>query len=175
MPALTEDERRLLLTIQEGLPLTPQPYAALADQLGASEEHVMEIVRSLLARGVVKRLAAVPNHYALGIRANGMSVWDVPDDQVSEIGAKLGNMPEVSHCYRRPRRPPSWPYNLFAMVHGYSRREVRAAVRRIAQELGMERVPRDIIFSTRILKKRGTRVRASGVGASGPPGAPTAN
>ncbi len=160
MSSLTEEERRLLLNVQEGLPLTTKPYAALAEQTGTSEERVMGLLRSLLERGVIKRLAAVPNHYAVGIRANGMAVWDVPDDRVAEIGEKLGRMPEVTHCYHRPRHPPHWTYNLFAMVHGYSRREVRAAVRRIAQELGIQQLPRDLLFSTRLLKKRGTRVRA---------------
>ena len=169
MSSLTEEERRFLLNVQEGLPLVSRPYAALAEQLGSSEERVMDLVRSLLQRGVIKRLAAVPDHYAVGIRANGMAVWDVPDERVSEVGEKLGRMPEVTHCYRRPRRPPSWSYNLFAMVHGYSRREVREAVSRIAQELSIEQLPHEVLFSTRLLKKRGTRVRASG--ASGPPGA----
>lgn len=167
MPPLTEEERRLLLNVQEGLPLVPQPYAALAEQLGTSEERVMALVRSLLERGAIKRLAAIPNHYAVGIRANGMAVWDVPDERVSEIGERLGRMPEVTHCYRRPRRPPDWNYNLFAMVHGYSRRDVRAAVRRIARELGIERLPHEVLFSTRLLKKRGTRVRASAGESSG--------
>jgi DNA-binding Lrp family transcriptional regulator len=170
MSSLTVEERRLLLNVQEGLPLVPKPYAALAEQIGTSEERVMELLRSLLKRGIIKRLAAVPNHYAVGIRANGMAVWDVSDDRVTEIGERLGRMPEVTHCYRRPRYPPGWPYNLFAMVHGYSRREVRAAVRRIARELGIEELPHDVIFSTRMLKKRGTRVRATAGEASEPLG-----
>ena len=120
----------------------------------------MELVRSMLAEGKIKRLAAVPNHYALGIRANGMAVWDVPDDSVSEVGSRLGQMPEVTHCYRRPRHPPDWPYNLFAMVHGYSKEEVLAAVERIARELGLAGLPHEVIFSTRPLKKQGTRVHA---------------
>ena len=157
---LTEEERQVLLAIQDGLPLVPEPYRKVADRLGMSEEQVMELVRSLLAEGKIKRLGAVPNHYALGIRANGMAVWDVPDDRVSEVGPRLGQMPEVTHCYRRPRRPPDWPYNLFAMVHGYTREEVLAAVERIARELGIDGLPYEVIFSTRVLKKQGTRVQA---------------
>jgi DNA-binding Lrp family transcriptional regulator len=157
---LTEEERQVLLAIQDGLPLVPQPYREVGDRLGMSEERVMDLVRSMLAEGKIKRLAAVPNHYALGIRANGMAVWDVPDDRVSEVGRRLGGMPEVSHCYRRPRRPPDWPYNLFAMVHGYTREEVLAVVERIARELGIDGLPHEVIFSTRVLKKQGTRVQA---------------
>jgi siroheme decarboxylase len=155
---LTEEERQVLLDIQDGLPLVPEPYRQVADRLGMSEERVMELVRSMLAEGKIKRLGAVPNHYALGIRANGMAVWDVPDDRVSEVGPRLGGMPEVTHCYRRPRQPPGWPYNLFAMVHGYTREEVLATVERIARELGLDQYPHDVIFSTRLLKKRGTRL-----------------
>ncbi len=157
---LTEEERQLLLAIQDGLPLVPEPYRQVGDRLGMSEERVMELVRSMLAEGKIKRLGAVPNHYALGIRANGMAVWDVPDDRVSELGPRLGGMPEVTHCYRRPRHPPDWPYNLFAMVHGYTREEVLATVQRIARELGLDGLPHEVLFSTRVLKKQGTRVQA---------------
>jgi len=157
---LTEEERQVLLAIQDGLPLAPEPYREVGARLGMSEERVMELVRSMLAEGKIKRLGAVPNHYALGIRANGMAVWDVPDDRVSEVGPRLGQMPEVTHCYRRPRHPPAWPYNLFAMVHGYTREEVLATVERIARELGIDGLPREVLFSTRPLKKQGTRVQA---------------
>ena len=157
---LTEEERQVLLAIQNGLPLVPQPYQEVAERLGISEERVMTLVRSMLAEGKIKRLGAVPNHYALGIRANGMAAWDVPDDRVSEVGSRLGQTPEVTHCYRRPRHPPAWPYNLFAMVHGYTRDEVLATVERIARELGIADLPHDVLFSTRLLKKRGTRVQA---------------
>ncbi len=120
----------------------------------------MALVRSMLAEGKIKRLGAVPNHYALGIRANGMAAWDVPDDRVSDVGTRLGQVPEVTHCYRRPRHPPAWPYNLFAMVHGYTKEEVLTTVERIARELGIADLPHDVLFSTRLLKKRGTRVQA---------------
>ena len=157
---LTDEERALILAIQDGLPIVPEPYRAVAEQIGTTEEHVLETLRALAARGVIKRLGAVPNHLALGFTANGMAVWDVPDDRVSEVGSRLGGMPEVSHCYRRPRRPPDWPYNLYAMVHGYTREEVMAAVERIAHELGIASLPHEVIFSTRPLKKQGTRVQA---------------
>jgi len=139
----------------------PQPYRALAERLGLSEEAVLAVLRSLIEEGKIKRLAAVPNHYALGITANAMVVWDVPDEQVSELGRRLGQQAEVTHCYRRPRHPPHWPYNLFAMVHGFSRQEVLAAVDRVSRQVGLEGMPREVIFSTRILKKQGTRVQAA--------------
>ena len=158
VPGLTSEERSLLLIVQEGIPLVPEPYAEIAHRLGSSEGQVLVALRSLLARGVIKRLSAVPNHYALGVTANGMSVWDVPDDAVSGAGKKLGERSEVTHCYRRPRQP-GWVYNLFAMVHGTSREEVLAKIEGISRELGLDGYPHDVLFSTRLLKKQGMRVR----------------
>ena len=159
---LTDEERALILAVQDGLPIMPEPYRAVAEQMGATEERVRELLRALLARGVIKRLGAVPNHIALGFTANGMAVWDVPDDRVSEAGRKVGGFPEVSHCYRRPRRPPDWPYNLFAMIHGRSRREVLAAVERIAAQAGIAGLPHAVLFSRRQFRKRGARLPTPG-------------
>jgi DNA-binding Lrp family transcriptional regulator len=153
-------ERQLILIVQEGIPLAPEPWKEIAAQLGTSQEEVLATLRSLLDRRIIKRLAAVPNHYALGVRFNGMAVWDVPDERVSEVGARLGQRTEITHCYRRPRRP-GWPYNLFAMVHGMSRQEVLRKVQEISREAGLEGLPHDILFSTRILKKQGTRIRSA--------------
>ena len=158
MSALTDEERRVLAAIQDGLPLVREPYRLVAEQLGLPEQRVLDAITSMLEQRKIKRIGAVPNHYALGITANGMSVWDVPDDRVAEIGRRLGDREEITHCYRRPRHP-GWPYNLFGMVHGRSRDDVLAAVERIARELNIARYPRDVLFSTRMLKKRGTRVR----------------
>jgi siroheme decarboxylase len=157
MATLTDEEREVLAAIQDGLPLEPEPYRVVADRIGMSEERVLAIVQSLLDQRKIKRIGAVPNHYALGITANGMSVWDVPDERAADIGRMLGDRAEVTHCYRRPRQP-GWPYNLFGMVHARTRDEVVAAVERIARELDIAQYPHDVLFSTRLLKKRGTRV-----------------
>ena len=105
------------------------------------------------------RIGAVPNHYALGYSANGMSVWDLPDARVSKLGRAVGALEFVTHCYRRPRRPPDWPYNLFAMVHGHSRTEVEEKVTEIARLLGDADRGHDLLYSTQVLKKTGLRIR----------------
>ncbi len=112
----------------------------------------------MLDAGIIRRIGAVPNHYALGYRANGMSVWNVPDEQVRELGMKIGALEAVSHCYHRPRHLPQWPYNLFAMVHGRDRAEVEAKVAEIARLLGEADRGHAILYSTRILKKTGLRI-----------------
>jgi DNA-binding Lrp family transcriptional regulator len=155
---IDERDRALIVAVQEGLPLVARPYHALAERLGWSAEEVMRRLQDLLDSGVVRRIGAVPNHYAIGWTANGMTVWDVADDQVDRLGEAVGALDFVTHCYRRPRALPAWPYNLFAMVHGTSRDEVRAKAEVIAQLLGEHCRARDVLFSTRILKKSGLRI-----------------
>ena len=155
---LDETDRRIIRATQAGLPLVPRPYHAIADQLGLTADEVMARIEDLLDFGVIRRIGVVPNHYRLGYTANGMTVWDVPDDQVDDLGQRVGALDCVSHCYHRPRHLPAWPYNLFAMVHGSSRDEVRDKAALIAELLGADCRGGDILFSTRILKKTGLRI-----------------
>ncbi|MGB4065727.1 MAG: AsnC family transcriptional regulator [Azonexus sp.] len=151
-------DRSLIVATQGGLPLVPRPYHALAEQLGLSADEVMSRLKAMLESGVIRRIGAVPNHYAIGWTANGMTVWDVADEQVDELGARIGALDFVTHCYRRPRALPAWPYNLFAMVHGASRDECSAKANEIRRLLGDACRGQDILYSTRILKKTGLRI-----------------
>ena len=159
--ALDELDRRIVRATQSGLPLVPRPYEAVGASLGISGEQVRERLQAMLAEGLIRRIGAVPNHYRLGFVANGMSVWDVADEHVDELGARIGALPFVSHCYRRPRRLPVWPYNLFAMLHGRSRDEVQAQAEQLALVLGDACRAHDILYSTAILKKTGLRISES--------------
>ena len=150
----------IVRALQDGLPLVPRPYHALAGSLGVAPEALMARLRAMLADGRVRRIGAVPNHYALGYLANGMSVWDVDDAAIGELGPRVGALPFVSHCYRRARRPPAWRYNLFAMVHGRTREEVEGKRGEIAALLGDACRAHDVLYSTRILKKSGLRFGA---------------
>jgi len=157
-PGIDETDRRIVKATQEGLPLDPRPYHAVATSLGLPPEDVMARIRRMLAKGIIRRIGVVPNHYRLGYTANGMSVWDVPDDAVGTVGPDIGNLDFVSHCYHRPRHPPVWPYNFFAMVHGRDRDEVEEKVAAIADRLGDLDRGHEILYSTRILKKTGLRL-----------------
>jgi len=152
-------DRSIIVATQAGLPLVAEPYAAIAAQLGLPAGEVVARVAALQADGIIRRIAAVPNHYALGYRANGMSVWNVADDHISELGRQLGALDYVSHCYQRPRHLPLWPYNLFAMVHGRSRADVAEKVAAIAVLLQPYCRGHDVLYSTRILKKTGLRIK----------------
>jgi DNA-binding Lrp family transcriptional regulator len=159
-PPIDAVDRQIIVATQAGLPLLVRPYHHIAAQLGLEPHDVMQRLQHMLQQGIIRRIGLVPNHYALGYRANGMSVWDVPDAQVQELGSRIGRLAFVSHCYHRPRHLPSWPYNLFAMVHGRSRQEVDAKVVMIAHLLGPHARGHAVLFSTRILKKTGLRLRS---------------
>jgi len=156
--ALDDLDRAIIAATQAGLPLTPRPYHAVAAAVGADPDVVMARFRSMLESGAIRRIGVIPNHYSLGYRANGMSVWDVDDDRASDLGRQVGALDFVSHAYLRPRHLPLWRYNLFAMVHGRDRTEVDAKVADIAALLGDACRARDILYSTRILKKTGLRL-----------------
>jgi len=158
LPLIDATDRAIIVATQAGLPLVASPYLAIAEQLGLEHEGVLQRILRMQENGVIRRIGVVPNHYALGYKANGMSVWDVPDALVDQLGAQIGALDFVSHCYCRPRHLPHWRYNLFAMVHGKSRDQVEAEVAQIAALLGEHVQAHEILYSTRILKKTGMRL-----------------
>jgi DNA-binding Lrp family transcriptional regulator len=156
--ALSEFDRELVAATQSGLPLVPRPYEAIGAMLGVSSDVVRERLAKMRAQGLVRRIGAVPNHYRLGWVSNGMTVWDVADARVDELGEEVGALPGVTHCYRRPRDLPLWPYNLFAMVHGRTRADVERQAQQIQALLGDACRGHDILYSSAILKKSGLRL-----------------
>ncbi|GGN97984.1 MULTISPECIES: Lrp/AsnC family transcriptional regulator [Haloarcula] len=161
--SLTPEELDLVLEIQGGLPVTETPYADVADAIGADTEWVLETIKRFDAEGKVRRVGAIPNHYALGYSENGMTVWDVPDDVVDEVGPAIAEFDFVTHCYERPRHEDVWPYNFFAMTHGRdeaeSERRIQQVHDRMAEYWDVGDDDWDTLFSTRILKKTGIRVK----------------
>jgi siroheme decarboxylase len=156
-PALADADKRLIAALADGLPLVPRPYAALGRALGWGEGEVIRHLRGLAEAGVVTRFGVIVRHHELGIRANAMVVWDVPEERVRAAGAALKGLPYVTLCYRRPRRPPAWPYNLFCMIHGRERAAVEALVEQATAAAGLGGCERAILFSRRRFKQRGAR------------------
>ncbi|MEK0085185.1 AsnC family protein [Benzoatithermus flavus] len=158
--ALSAADRRLLAAIETGLPLVPRPFLVVGERIGLTEAEVIEGLRSLLARGVLRRLGIVVRHHELGYRANAMTVWDVPDEMVRDAAARLVALPFVTLCYRRPRRLPLWPYNLFCMIHGRDRARVEAEIEEATRAAGLMGLPRAVLFSRRRFKQQGARYTA---------------
>lgn len=155
---LTLDEA-IIEAIQGGLPLVERPYDAIARALGIDESRVIERIGSLIADGSIKRLGVVVRHQELGYRDNAMVVWDLPDPLVDALGARIRGVPFVTLCYRRPRRPPAWPYNLFTMIHGRSRDSVLSQVSALERDMGLGSVPHAVLFSGQRFKQRGALYR----------------
>jgi DNA-binding Lrp family transcriptional regulator len=160
--ALTPDERDLVLAVQDGLPVTATPYGDVAEELGRDIDWVLRTLKRFVAEGKIRRVGVVPNHYALGYTENGMTVWNVPDELVGEVGPAVASLEFVTHCYERPRHEGVWPYNFFAMTHGRSEEESEARIERVRERMEefweVSEDDWDTLFSTRILKKTGIRL-----------------
>ena len=152
-----EPERRLISVLQEGLPLFIRPFQVIAERIGASESDVLARIGRWLEEGAIKRFGVVVRHHELGFRANAMVVHDIADEYVSELGRALAEEPAVTLCYRRPRRLPDWPYNLFCMIHGRERGEVETLIADIRQRHGLLDCPHEVLFSLTRYKQNGAR------------------
>jgi DNA-binding Lrp family transcriptional regulator len=157
---LDDIDRKLISVTQTGLNIEASPYQSIANQIGITQQEILQRLKQLLSCGIIRRVGAVPNHYKLGFTANGMTVWDVDDKKINELGSRIGQLDFVSHCYQRPRHLPMWRYNLFAMVHGGNKDEVNKKVKQIEILLGENCKAHDTLFSSAILKKTGLRLAA---------------
>ncbi|PSP85692.1 Lrp/AsnC family transcriptional regulator [Halobacteriales archaeon QS_6_64_34] len=160
--SLTPEELDLVVEIQNGLPITETPYADVADAIGADTEWVISTIKRFNQEGKVRRVGAIPNHYALGYSENGMTVWDVPDEVIDEVGPAIAEFDFVTHCYERPRHEGVWPYNFFAMTHGRSEDESERRIQQVHDRMSdywdVDEGDWDTLFSSRILKKTGIRL-----------------
>ena len=150
-------DRRLIAAVQDGLPLEPRPYAEVARVLGVDEQTVIDRLQGFIHTGLVKRLGVVVRHHELGYTANAMVVWDVADGEVDGIGERFGKIPCVTLCYRRARRRPRWPYNLYCMIHGRNRQHVETCIHELLLDPGLKDRPHAVLFSARRFRQRGAR------------------
>ncbi|MDT8281807.1 MAG: Lrp/AsnC family transcriptional regulator [Gammaproteobacteria bacterium] len=157
---LDEVDRKIVSVTQSGLPLNISPYQTVAFNIGIGEDEVLQRMQRLLDNNIIRRIGVVPNHYRLGLHANGMTVWDIDEDKIEMLGELIGQLDFVSHCYHRPRHSPLWSYNLFAMVHGHDRDAVEQKVNQIKTLLAENYTQHETLYSTAILKKTGMRLAA---------------
>lgn len=154
---LNAQQQAVAAALQDGLALVPHPYRELGARIGLDETEVIQTIEQLLRDGVIKRMGVIVRHHELGYHANAMVVWDVPDARVDDTGQWLGAQHGVTLCYRRPRRPPAWPYNLFCMIHGRDRDTVRARIHALREASPLSGLAYAVLFSTRRFKQRGAR------------------
>lgn len=149
-------DRQLIAVLSEGLPIVARPYEAVAADLGTSEADIIERIKKLEVEGALSRFGVIVRHHEIGYRANAMVVWDVPNDEVGDLGRRFADETCVTLCYQRPRGE-GWPYNLFTMIHGISRDETLANLEDMIARCGLDDIPHDVLFSTRRFKQRGAR------------------
>jgi DNA-binding Lrp family transcriptional regulator len=147
---LTDLEKQVIASVQGDLPVSPHPYSEIAARLGVSEERVLQTLKDLCDRGVIRRFGATIRHQRSGFKANAMVAWCVDEERVEEIGEIFAAFMEVSHCYRR-NPADNWPYNLYTMVHAND----EAACRSIARKMSGKTQVTDyiLLFSRKELKK----------------------
>jgi DNA-binding Lrp family transcriptional regulator len=151
---LTTQEKRIIGLLQEGLPLTERPFRDIAEGLGIGEDELLAQINSLLERGLIRRFGATLRQRAVGYTENAMVVWNVPDERADAVGELFARLPQVTHCYRRPRRA-NWPYNIFTMIHGDTRDYTRETAEKMA--LAADQTDYALLHSTKELKKSSMR------------------
>lgn len=156
---LSRNELSVVEVLREEFPLNRRPYRAIAEKTGMQEGEVLAVISSLKEKGIIRRIGATLAHRTLGISANALVLWAVPEDRIEEIGKKLAEFPEVTHCYYR-EVPDSWPYKLFTMVHARDRRTCLEKIKRIALVVGLNDY--QVLFSFRELKKSGMQLQCMG-------------
>lgn len=144
---LGELERRLLMALQEGLPLFIRPFQVLASRVGCEEIEILERIGRWCEEGIIKRFGVVVRHHETGYQTDAMLVQDIPDARVGELGARLASEPGVSLCYQRRRVPLDWPYNLFCMIHGQARGDVESKIADLRERLNITDFPHEVLFS----------------------------
>jgi siroheme decarboxylase len=147
---LSDLEKKVILALQRDLEIEPRPFLELADSLGIPEGELLAVIRGLMEKGYIRRFGATLRHQKSGYAANALVAWAVPEADLKRLGEKLAAQRAVSHCYAR-RPAPSWPYNLYSMIHGRTPEDCVAIARRLAQETGL--TDYEILFSETELKK----------------------
>jgi len=147
---LSDLDKRVILALQRDLEICPQPFLAIAEALEVGEEELLATIGSLMERGYIRRFGATLRHQQSGYEANALVAWAVPEADLKRIGELLAGQRAVTHCYAR-RPAPSWPYNLYTMIHGRTREECVRIAAEMAAATGLEDF--EMLFSETELKK----------------------
>lgn len=151
---MTELERLIIGELQQDLPIVPKPYALIAERLPVNEKELLRQIQSMLERGIIRKVGAVLRHRKVGIQANALCVWQVPEEKVAAVGGLFAALPAVTHCYERETYG-KWPYNLYTMVHAPTRQACEAQINAMRDMSGVRIY--QLLYSTQELKKTSMR------------------
>ncbi|ABV94909.1 nitrite reductase heme biosynthesis D protein [Dinoroseobacter shibae DFL 12 = DSM 16493] len=156
--AIDATDRKLMQVLSTGLPMVARPFRAVAPVCDLDEAGALRRAARLLEEGYLTRFGVIVRHRALGWRANAMVVWQVPPAQVAQAGPALAAVPGVTLCYQRKAVPGVWPYTLYNMIHGRSREDAMAVLKRARALPELRGVPHEILFSLRCFKQTGALI-----------------
>jgi DNA-binding Lrp family transcriptional regulator len=143
-------DKKVISLIQGDLPLNPEPFAVMAEQIGISEEEFLQRISDLKKRGVIRRFGATLRHQEAGFSSNAMVAWAVPDARIEKTGKVLARFREVTHCYqRKPQK--DWQYNLYTMIHGSNPNECYRIAESMSRAVKIEDYL--LLFSEKEFKK----------------------
>lgn len=148
---LTDFNRKILFIVQNDISLKLEPFKDFIEYLNTDYNTFFTEVNNLIESGYIRRFATLLNHRNAGFEADGMVVWNIPEDKQDEIGEVIASYKAVSHCYIRPKYPPLWNYNLYSMIHGKTKEEVSEIVLSISKEINVDDYL--VLYSTREFKK----------------------
>ncbi len=143
-------EKKIISILQNDIPVCERPYAAIAEIAGTSEDTVIEILKKLKESGVIRRFGATLRHQKSGFSANAMAAWQVEEEKIDQVGQIMSQDDSVTHCYRR-NPAPTWPYNLYTMIHASDPETCRAIAKKLSEKTGVKRYL--LLFSKKELKK----------------------
>ena len=155
---MIEGDREIMQALSVGLKIMPRPFAAMGAALGRSEEEILQRIQALAAAAILSRIGVIVRHRALGWSSNAMVVWELPEEQAASIGPALAAVPGVTLCYQRRPAPVVWPFTLYCMIHARSRAEAMAVLDKACDEVGLRKVPHQVLFSIRCFTQTGARV-----------------
>jgi DNA-binding Lrp family transcriptional regulator len=147
---LTNKQIEIIRFIQGDLPCVENPYADLAKKIEMTEQQVVDAIREMLDVGVIRRFGMAVRHQNIGYKANGMSCWNIPADKVDAAAEVMKALPEITHCYERPRFD-DWRFNVYAMIHGREHETVINIAKELSEKIGVEDY--DVLFSTKEYKR----------------------
>lgn len=144
-------EKRVLKALIEGIPIVEYPYEEIAKKLGVTQEGVIDVIKALLEKKVIRRLGATLRHNLAGYEGNALVAWIVPEERINEVGKYFSEKPFVSHCYVR-KTYPDWPYNFYTMCHAKTKEELKALIEEIAKELNLRDY--EILFTVKEIRRK---------------------
>lgn len=148
---MDETDREILKILQDDVPLVSRPFLEVAKKLDIKEEEVIRRIKKMMSEGIVRRFSASIRHRKLGITANPLVAWKVPERRVEEVGEKLASFEEVTHCYERAIIPGKWEYNVYTMIHGYDRDDVKKTAKKLSDAIGIKDY--ELLYSSKEFKK----------------------